>query len=213
MTALIFCTLIFIGYGLCSNYYLCTMPNPPIQPWTVLDEKDVSVSPWFPLLQHSVRLANGSVIDDYYLSPLGDVVQVLAITPDNRIVLTRQYKHGLGKILIEVPGGMQQKGKTLLQSAVAELEEECGIKAAEADLKLIGKIAINPTKLKQVTYGYILFNAQFNSVQKLDVTENIELVTIPAREVLRMVDEGDIWVTDSVSFILMAARQYPEIFS
>lgn len=187
------------------------MPD-TIKPWTILEEQDVSPSPWFPVTRQKVQLPNGHVVDDYYVSQLGDVVQVLAITQDNKIVLTRQYKHGIGEILIEVPGGMQQKGKTLLQSAIAELEEECGIKAAEADLKLIGKIAINPTKLKQVTYGYILFNAQFNSVQKFDVTENIEVITIPAPEVLRMVDEGEIWVTDSMNFILMAARQYPEVF-
>lgn len=183
-----------------------------IKPWILLEEDDISPSVWYPLRKQKVQLPNGLVIDDYFLSPLGDVVQVLAITPDHHIVLTRQYKHGLGEILLELPGGMQQKGKTLLQSAVAELEEECGIKTAEEDLKFICKFAINPTKLKQVTYGYVLFNAQFNSAQKLDVTENIEVLTVPAPEVLRMVDDGKIWVTDSMNLILMAARQYPDIF-
>lgn len=183
-----------------------------IKPWILLEEQDVSPSAWYPIVKQKVRLPNGSVVDDYYLSPLGDVVQVLAITPENQVVLTRQYKHGLGEILLELPGGMQQSGKTLLQSAVAELEEECGIKTTEQELKFIRKFAINPTKLKQVTYGYILFNAAFNAVQKLDVTENIEIVTIPAPEVLRLVDEGEIWVTDSMNLILTAARQYPDIF-
>ncbi|WP_134088861.1 NUDIX hydrolase [Olivibacter sp. XZL3] len=183
-----------------------------IKPWILLEEEDISPSAWYPLRKHKVQLPNGLVVDDYFLSPLGDVVQVLAITPDNHVVLTRQYKHGIGEILLELPGGMQQKDKTLLQSAVAELEEECGIKAAEEDLKYICKFAINPTKLRQTTYGYILFNAQFNSTQRFDITENIEVITLPAPEVLRLVDEGTIWVTDSMNLILMAARQYPDIF-
>lgn len=178
----------------------------------LLEEEDVSPSAWYPLIKQKVQLPNGLVVDDYFLSPLGDVVQVLAITPENQVVLTRQYKHGLGEILLELPGGMQQKDKTLLESAVAELEEECGIRTIEQDLKFICKFAINPTKLKQVTYGYILFNAEFNAVQKLDVTENIEVLTLPAPEVLRMVDEGEIWVTDSMNLILMASRLYPKIF-
>lgn len=183
-----------------------------IKPWILLEEEDISPSMWYPLRKQKVQLPNGLVVDDYFLSPLGDVVQVLAITLDNHIVLTRQYKHGLGEILLELPGGMQQRGKTLLQSAVAELEEECGIKTVASDLKFVCKLAINPTKLKQVTYGYILFDAQFNSVQKPDVTENIEVLTLPAPEVLRMVEDGEIWVTDSMNLILMAARQYPDIF-
>lgn len=183
-----------------------------IKPWILLEEEDISPSAWYPLRKQKVQLPDGLVLDDYFLSPLGDVVQVLAVTPGNEIVVTRQYKHGLGEILLELPGGMQQKGKSLLASAIAELEEECGIKASEEHLKLISKVAINPTKLKQVTYGYILFNAEFNSIQKLDDTENIEVLTIPAEEVLRMVDDGKIWVTDSVNLLLIAARRYPNIF-
>lgn len=183
-----------------------------IQKWKVLKEQDVSPSPWFPMLQHTVELANGQVIDDYFFSPLGDVVQVLALTPHNEVVLVRQYKHALGEILIELPGGMQQKDKSLIQSALNELEEEAGIKANAEELISLGKIANNPTKTRQITYGYILFNAQFNSVQKLDATENIEVFTMPAPEVLQQVKDGKIWVTDSMNFILKAALQYPEIF-
>lgn len=191
---------------------LASMSNDQIKKWKVLKEQDVSPSPWFPLLQHTVELANGQIIDDYFFSPLGDVVMVLAITPNNEVVLARQYKHGLGEILLELPGGMQQKNTSILQSAINELEEEVGIKATADELISLGKIANNPTKTRQVTYGYIVFNAQFNSRQKLDVTENIEVITMPAPQVLEYAKEGKIWVTDSLNFILKAALTYPEVF-
>ncbi len=191
---------------------LASMSNDQIQKWKVLKEQDVSPSPWFPLLQHTVELANGKIIDDYFFAPLGDVVMVLAITPNNEVVLARQYKHGLGEILLELPGGMQQKNTSILQSAINELEEEVGIKATADDLISLGKIANNPTKTRQITYGYIIFNAQFNSKQKLDPTENIEVITMPAPQVLEYAKEGKIWVTDSLNFILKAALIYPEVF-
>ncbi len=191
---------------------LASMSNDQIQKWKVLKEQDVSPSPWFPLLQHTVELANGQIIDDYFFAPLGDVVMVLAITPNNEVVLARQYKHGLGEILLELPGGMQQKNTSILQSAINELEEEVGIKATADDLISLGKIANNPTKTRQITYGYIVFNAQFNSKQKLDPTENIEVITMPAPQVLEYAKEGKIWVTDSLNFILKAALIYPEVF-
>lgn len=188
------------------------MSKDQIQKWKVLKEQDVSPSPWFPLLQHTVELANGQIIDDYFFSPLGDVVMVLAITPNNEVVLVRQYKHGLGEILLELPGGMQQKNTSIIQSAINELEEEVGIKATADELIPLGKITNNPTKTRQITYGYIVFNAQFNSKQKLDVTENIEVITMPAPQVLEYAKEGKIWVTDSLNFILKAALIYPDIF-
>lgn len=178
----------------------------------VINEQDVSPSPWFPLIKHTVRLANGDIVDDYYFSPLGDVVMVLPITSDNEIVLVKQYKHALGEILLELPGGMQQKGKSVMESALNELEEETGIRAGEDQLIPLGKIAINPTKLNQVTYGFILFNAKFNSTQKQDPTEEIQIITMPAPAVLKMAVSGEIWVTDSLNFILKAALAYPDIF-
>ncbi|MBE9583047.1 NUDIX hydrolase [Mucilaginibacter sp. JRF] len=188
------------------------MTDKEIKPWKLLSEQDVSPSPWFPILKHSVQLTNGSVVDDYYFSPLGDVAQVLAITKNNEVVLVRQYKHALGQILLELPGGMQQKNKSIIESALNELEEETGIKATADQLISLGKIANNPTKLKQITYGFILFDAEFNSQQKLDSTEDIEVLTLPAPEVLHKAIDGDIWVTDSLNFILKAALAYPDVF-
>jgi ADP-ribose pyrophosphatase len=187
-------------------------PDKEIQKWTVINEQDVSPSPWFPVLKHKVKLANGNVVDDYYFSPLGDVVQVLPVTKNNEVVLVKQYKHGMGEILLELPGGMQQKNTSVIQSALNELEEETGIKTTADRLISLGKIANNPTKLKQVTYGFILFDAEFNAVQKLDATEDIQVITLPAPQVLQMAINNEIWVTDSLNFILKAALAYPDIF-
>lgn len=187
------------------------MTNKEIKRWTILEKEDVSPSHWFPVTKQKVKLANNNIYD-YYLSELGDVVQVLAITKQNEVVLVRQYKHGLGDILLELPGGMQQKDTSVIQSALNELEEETGIKATADQLISLGKIAINPTKLKQVTYGFILFDAEFNSVQQLEDTEDIQIVLKPAPEVLRLALNGDIWVTDSLNWILKAAMLYPEVF-
>ena len=188
------------------------MPNSKLKHWTIIEEQDVSPSPWFPLLRHTVELPNGLVLDDYYFAPLGDVVMILALTPANEVVLVRQYKHGLGQILLDLPGGLEQTGKGIIQSALNELEEETGVKATAEQLKSLGKITVNPTKTRQVTYGFIVFDALFNSVQKPDPSEDIEVLTLPAPQVLQKVKDGEIWTTDSVNFILKAALQYPEIF-
>lgn len=186
--------------------------NGEIKKWIVLEEQDVSPSPWFPILRHKVQLQNGHIIDDYFFSPLGDVVMIIALNSKHEVAIVKQYKHGLSDILLEIPGGMQQKGKSVIDSALNELEEETGIKVIADDLIPLGKLANNATKTRQITYGYIVFNAEVNAVQKFDVTECIEVVNVPATKVLQMVKDGEIWTVDSSAFILKAALMYPEVF-
>jgi ADP-ribose pyrophosphatase len=183
-----------------------------IQKWKVLEEEDVSPSPWYPLLRHTVQLQNGQIIDDYYFSPLGDVVILVALNKQHEVILVKQYKHGIADILLELPGGMQQKDKSIIQSALNELEEETGVRAQPEQLISLGKLANNPTKARQITYGFIVFDAEITTAQKLDTTELIEVVTIPAPQVLQMVKDGEIWTVDSSAFILKAALMYPQIF-
>lgn len=180
--------------------------------WQVLEEKDVSPSRWFPILQHKVKLPNGIVIDDYFFSPIGNVVMVLPLTSDGNFILVKQYKHGLQEIFLELPGGMQQNGKSIEASATAELEEETGIKINEDRLIPLGKIANNPTKTNQITYGFLVKNAEFNSAQRLDSTEQIELISATPTEVLELIKDGTIRTSDTVALIFKAYLNYPEIF-
>lgn len=181
--------------------------------WQVLEEKDVSPSRWFPVLQHKVKLPDGTVIDDYFFSPIGNVVMILPLTPDGNFILVKQYKHGLQNIFIELPGGMQQNGKSIKESAIAELEEETGIRISQDKLIALGKVANNPTKTNQITYGFLVKDAEINSAQRLDSTEQIELLTISPKETIRLVKEGMIQTSDTVALIFKAYLDYPEIFA
>lgn len=180
--------------------------------WRLIKEVDVSPSKWFPVLQHTVELPDGTIIDDYFVSPMGNVVMVLPITSKNEIILVKQYKHALDEILIELPAGFQQKGKTLEESAVAELEEEVGIKTIADNLIFLGKTANNPTKTTHVTYCYLAKNLELNSKQNPETTENIEIIKVSPRQALEMVKNGEIWVADSVVNITKAFFRFPEIF-
>ncbi|EKE19921.1 MAG: NUDIX hydrolase [uncultured bacterium] len=183
-----------------------------MEKWKIIKETDVSPSKWFPVLQQTVELPNGKIVDDYFISPMGNVVMVLPITSKNEIVLVKQYKHAIGEILIELPAGFQQKGKTLEESALAELEEEVGIKTTIENLISIGKNANNPTKTTHVTYCYLAKNLEFNSRQDLDETEEIEIIKVSPQEALEMIKNGEIWVADSVAAITRTFLLYPELF-
>lgn len=183
-----------------------------MEKWKIIKETDVSPSKWFPVMQHTVELPNGTIIDDYFISPMGKVAMVLPITKDNEIILVKQYKHALGEILVELPAGFQQKNKTLEESALAELEEEVGIRTTLENLVFLGKAANNPTKTTHVTHYYLAKDLEFNARQNFDVTEEIELVKVTPQKAVSMVESGEIWVADSIAAIMLAKLKYPELF-
>lgn len=180
--------------------------------WKILEEIDVSPSKWFPIKQHKIELPNGEIIDDYFITDLSNVGMILPITMQNEIVFVKQYKHGVKEILIELPAGFQQKDKSIEESALAELEEETGIKTSIDKLIPIGRISNTPTKSTHITYGFLVTELEFNSVQNLEITEDIEIIKRSPIETIEMIKNGEIWVGDTVALIMKTYLMFPEIF-
>lgn len=169
--------------------------------WTVLSSEDVSLDEWMPIIKENVQLPNGKRYD-YFTNPYGNVAMVLPILKNGDIVLVKQYKHGTREIMIELPAGFQQKDKSVEESALAELEEETGIKTTLDNLKLLGKSSAMPSKSNLTVYCYLATELEFNSRQNLDEKEDIEILTIKPNEAREMINKGKIWASDTVLNIL-----------
>ena len=76
--------------------------------------------------KETCELPNGKVIDDFYTLWQPDWVLILARTTEGKWVMTEQYRHGTGKIALEFPAGIIDKGETPEKAAIRELQEECG---------------------------------------------------------------------------------------
>ncbi len=172
----------------------------------------MSPSKWFPIERHTVEMHDEKIVDDFYISPLGDGVMTLPFTKDNKIVLIKQYKHGFGEITYDLPAGFTQVGKSVEASALAELEEETGIIATSSDLFFLGKFCNVPAKLKHTTYSYLVRNVCFNGVQKLDDCEEILVETQEPQKVISMIKENIIMKSDVVATIMKAYLEFPELF-
>lgn len=77
-----------------------------------------------------VTLPDGSPATREYIRHPG-AVAVVALLDDGRLVLVRQYRYPLGKVLLELPAGKRDPGETTLACAMRELREETGYTARE----------------------------------------------------------------------------------
>jgi len=76
-----------------------------------------------------VRLPDGKqAVREYVLHP--GAVMIVAVLPDGRLVLERQYRHPVKRVMIEFPAGKLDPGEGGIRCAQRELLEETGYTAA-----------------------------------------------------------------------------------
>ena len=82
------------------------------------------------LRRDMVRMPDGEVVGRDILEHPG-AVAVVALDPGERVLLIRQYRHPVGRLLWEIPAGLRDvAGEPLHVTAQRELLEEAGYRAA-----------------------------------------------------------------------------------
>ncbi len=77
-----------------------------------------------------VRLPNGKTAQREYIVHPG-AVMVIPMLDDGRLVVERQYRHPLSRVVLEFPAGKIDPGEDTLVCGARELAEETGYRAAE----------------------------------------------------------------------------------
>ena len=66
---------------------------------------------------------------EYILHP--GAVMIVPLLPDGRLLMERQYRYAMGRVMLEFPAGKLDDGEAPFACAVRELAEETGYRAAE----------------------------------------------------------------------------------
>ncbi len=100
--------------------------------WKILEERLLlDKRPWLRVVEQTVRLPDGEVIDDYLLAEAPSYASIFPVLPDGRILAVEEYKHGIGRIVLQLPAGILDPGEDALTGAKRELLEETGYEAGE----------------------------------------------------------------------------------
>ena len=134
---------------------------------------------------------------DFYVIDFPNWVQVLPITPEDQVVMVRQYRHGCGQVLLELPGGLiDNDDANPEESAQRELLEETGYAAEE--LVLVTKTYPQPAVLSNTGLTYLARNAKKIAEPQPDAAEDIEICLVNLEKIPEMIRKGEIKHSQSI---------------
>jgi len=119
--------------------------------WRKLGGEEVFWHPLFGLERQIVEA--GDRRKEVIVVNAPDWINVIPILHDGRIVLIRQWRHGISAPTLEIPGGMVDPDENADEAAARELLEETGYTARK--LKRLGTTHPNPAFLSNRLMTYL----------------------------------------------------------
>jgi len=138
----------------------------------------------------------------YMASPI-EAVATVGLTDAGEIILTRQYRHPIGKVIYDLPAGRLNPGENPEEGARREFEEETGF--YPETIKRLGYYNQFPGTLRAATN--LFFASELTpSQQNLDEGEELEIVHMSIEKVLEMITNGEI-IDGSLQLGVLLAMQ------
>lgn len=157
--------------------------------WEILNTNYLFDTPFVKIVQDRLRhRSSGQERDYFYMTSPNEAVAAVALTDDGQVLLTRQYRHPLRRVIWDLPAGAMAPDEDPAEAAHRELEEETGYRAGE----LIPLVYFNqfPGSMRIGTHLFLARSLTWVG-QRLDPGEELEVVAVPFEQALAMVLQGE----------------------
>jgi ADP-ribose pyrophosphatase len=180
-----------------------------MEKWTVLESKYLHQKEWLTIREDKCLMANGGIIPSFYVNEYPDWVNAFALTKDGKVLMVRQYRHGINSIEIELPGGVSEKGESMEEACRREVLEETGF--SFESFQYLGKISANPSTTNNFMHMFLARGGELTHAQNLDESEELEVIELSIEEVKTLVREHKMAQSLHVNCIMYALAELGEL--
>lgn len=171
-----------------------------IQPEDVLHRETAFHGKLIDLRVDTVRLPNGKETErEVVVHP--EVVAMLPVLEDGRLVLVRQYREAVGRILLEAPAGGIDGDETPEEAVRREMKEETGY--AVGSMELLSTFYTSPGFTTEKMYLYRL--RDLTPGEATEENDQLEVVLMTPEEAWQAVQRGE--MADAKSILALALHR------
>lgn len=159
-------------------------------PWLKLGQTTQCRTRIFDLEQVRFRHPSRGTEKDFVVLRAPDWVNVVAVTPDEHLVLVTQFRYGSEAMSLEIPGGIMDAGEDPVAAGLRELREETGYAGKRA--RLLGSVHPNPAIQSNRAHFVLVEEATCDHPLGWDEDEELALRLEPVESALAMARSGGI---------------------
>ncbi len=159
--------------------------------WKTLSSEYLFNDLWFKVRRDKCETPQGKIVDPYYVYEFPTWVAAVAVTEEGKVILEKQYRHALGEVCIEIPGGCVDDTDAGYEDAIKrELLEETGY--VFSSFEHLGEISANPSTNTNLMHMYLARGGKKIAEQELDHNEEIVVELVTVEELKQLVKENKI---------------------
>lgn len=162
----------------------------PLRPWEYGESQEIADMRIFRLLREESVSPRTGAPRQFARIVTRPWVNVVALTGDHQLLLVRQWRHGVRRFTLEIPGGLVDAGENPAAAAARELREETGYAGSEP--VPIGVVDPNPAIQSNRCHTYLVEHCTRDGDLRLDDGEDLEVVTQPVQRIPDLVASGEI---------------------
>lgn len=162
-----------------------------IKPWQKISSKPLGDFHIFTMRSDKKVSPRTGKEHDFVILDSVNWVNVIAITPDQQMVMIEQFRHGSNTVELEIPGGMMDACDTNpVAAGIRELREETGYEGERACV--LGRAFPNPATQSNMCFTVLVENCHCLHPVQFDHGEDLVTRLVPVADVRSLVAEGKI---------------------
>lgn len=167
----------------------------------IVSRRATRVSPWMEIIERAVEFAPGAAPELYHAVGQQDYIAIVALTPEGRIPIVRQYRPALERFTWELPAGLVDAGEDAAETCRRELKEETGFTARA--VHALGAYAPCTARLSNRVHSFFVEAGE----QGQPSEQGIELGLVSPAELAELIRQGEFVLQLHIGALLLAGMR------